>query len=945
MTGPRLAAWCLAAAAIAAPAALHARLSPLAPASALAQSPTRAFPNTVQEKPDEVLARAKQVYGEDGPKAALPLFERALALYLGAGDRRGEAVTTGLIGNCYKKFGDHQRALELLNRALVMERELGDRLEEGKTLSHLGLVYWEMARYPDAIDHLTQSIAIGRDLGDRQLEGSALNNLSLVFDEMGDYKRSLEQYHRVLEIYRGTSFERGESDALGNIGGVYLLLGQYREALRYYQQSLAIGERLRLKASVSQDLGNVALCHLGLGQTATAIQQFDRALLLAREAGLQKEEADWLKGKASALVQGGKYAAALHGYDEALKVYERARLQRELVEALNDRGLLSARLGDAASAEQNFRRAMEVSGSINHPRGEMTNLVSLGDLERRRNRLDEAASLYGRALAIAVRLNDRSSVARIRTALSLLARERNRLDEAMTEADTAVKDAQAIEALPLEADARIARGEATRVRGRFEDALLDFARASAAATQLGDPELTWRAAYGRAQALELLGRQDDAVASLREAVAQIEGVRSQLTEERFRASYREDKSHVYVSIVQLLLKLGRPEEAFVYAEKLRARDYRETVTKGTPPIRDESARQAEVARGQRVAQLRLALEQERAKPADQQRRAALDLFSSELFEAERAYEGSISALRAAEPAYADARALKVSSSAEIRQQLPPDAALVEFLVADNAVSVFVIRQGGIEAKTVPVRSVDLHAKVELLRDLILRESGNDWRAPAASLHELLVAPIEQAGWLAGISHLYVVPHGILHYLPFAVLPHGAASDARLLLNDYVVSYLPAAAALRTAPRASAAPSMLAMAPASTRLRYSRQEATTVARLFVNDPLLLVGPRATEGAFKSSAGRYSVLHLATHGYFNKFNPLLSGLELEPGGREDGRLEVHEILGLRLNANLVVLSACDTALGSGYFTEVPAGDDLVGLTRAFLFAGSAAVVASL
>jgi len=86
-------------------------------------------------------------------------------------------------------------------------------------------------------------------------------------------------------------------------------------------------------------------------------------------------------------------------------------------------------------------------------------------------------------------------------------------------------------------------------------------------------------------------------------------------------------------------------------------------------------------------------------------------------------------------------------------------------------------------------------------------------------------------------------------------------------------------------------------------------------------------------------------VATHGYFNKFNPLLSGLELEADGREDGRLEVHEILGLRLNARLVVLSACDTALGGGYFAEVPAGDDIVGLTRAFLFAGSPSVVASL
>ena len=89
----------------------------------------------------------------------------------------------------------------------------------------------------------------------------------------------------------------------------------------------------------------------------------------------------------------------------------------------------------------------------------------------------------------------------------------------------------------------------------------------------------------------------------------------------------------------------------------------------------------------------------------------------------------------------------------------------------------------------------------------------------------------------------------------------------------------------------------------------------------------------------------MLHLATHGLFNKVNPLLSGLELEADAENDGLLQVHEVLGLRLNADLVTLSACETGLGSGYFAEVPAGDDFVGMTRAFLAAGSASVVATL
>jgi tetratricopeptide (TPR) repeat protein len=751
--------------------------------------------STEQEKPDDVLAKAKQLYAEEGPKSALPVFERALALYKAAGDRRGEAITLGLIGNCHKKFGDLPKALDYLGRALALKREIGDRLEEGKTLSNIGLVYWEMSDYPAAIDHLTRSIGIGREIGDRQLEGAALNNLSLVYDELGDYRRSLEQYQRVLEIYRGTNFERGESDTLGNIGGVYLLLGQYKEALRYYQQSLAISERLKLKASASQDLGNLALCYQGLGQIQQAIDDFDRALQLAREAGLKKEEADWLKGKAGTLVRQGKYAAAIDAYDEALKVYEDAKLPRELVEALNDKGALYERLGEPASAEQNFRRAIDLSRTINHPRGVTLNLMALGEMEWRRRRLDEAAALYRDALSRAMQADDRASIAGIHVALAFIGRDQGRLDEAAAEAAEGVKVAQAIGARPLEAEALTARAAVSRAKRSFEQSLSDEAGAAEISKTLGDPELAWRIAYGQGQSLEALGRNDDALASYRQAVGLIEDVRSRLREERFRASYLEDKYQVYVSLVQLLLKLGRTQEAFMYAEKLRARSYLDLINRGTPPIRDEADLRTELTLRGRVRQLEHAIENEHARPASDQRRQALEFFSSELIDAERAYENFLDTLSASEPAYAAVRALKAPSSDDVQGRLADDAALVEYVVAEGSVSIFVIRAGGIQATTVAIRSIDLSAKVELLRDLIMRAEGDDWRAPAESLHRTLIAPIEQAGWLTGIRRLYIVPHGILHYVPFAALPRGREKGARLVLSDYVVACLPAAAAL------------------------------------------------------------------------------------------------------------------------------------------------------
>jgi CHAT domain-containing protein len=107
----------------------------------------------------------------------------------------------------------------------------------------------------------------------------------------------------------------------------------------------------------------------------------------------------------------------------------------------------------------------------------------------------------------------------------------------------------------------------------------------------------------------------------------------------------------------------------------------------------------------------------------------------------------------------------------------------------------------------------------------------------------------------------------------------------------------------------------------------------------------VGPTATKQALRSLAPKQGIIHFATYGVLNKHNPLFSFVELAPQAGDDGRLEVHEVFALDLHARLVVLSACQTALGAGSFADVPAGDDWVGLVEGFLYAGAANVMATL
>jgi tetratricopeptide (TPR) repeat protein len=568
-----------------------------------------------QAATDELLTAARQAYETEGPAAALPLFEQALAAYRAAGDRRGEAITLGLVGNCHKRLGDLGLAWAELEQALAIKRELGDRLEEGKTLSHLGLVHWERGEYPEAVRRLEEAAAIGREVGEPKLEGSALNNLGLVHDELGDYTRSLAEYRRALELYRRTDFERGEGDTLGNIGGVHQLLGRDREAIGYYRQALAISTRLDNRTAMSQDLGNIALCHAGLGEVAEAIADYDRALALARETGLAKEEADWLKGKGAVLVATGRHAEGLELVRSALARYQASGLERERAGALEELARLDLELGDVAAAEESLQQSLAVARAIGNTRGVLNGLLALGEIERRRRRPEQAAALFREALEGARAAGDRALESTCLAHLSFALADSGQLVPARDEASKGVDVAVGLGAKLLEAEARFALGESQRRLGDAAAAFEQFAAGEGLVEGRDEPDIAWRLALGRGRALEALGRDDEAVEACRRAVALIETVRGRLREERSRAGYIEERYQAYVDLVRLLLRIGRDEEAFSAAERLRARSYLDLLSSADRDPALSPAQQARAAElKQRIRTLEQALDAE-ARPS------------------------------------------------------------------------------------------------------------------------------------------------------------------------------------------------------------------------------------------------------------------------------------------------------------------------------------------
>jgi len=425
------------------------------------------------------------------------------------------------------------------------------------------------------------------------------------------------------------------------------------------------------------------------------------------------------------------------------------------------------------------------------------------------------------------------------------------------------------------------------------------------------------------------------MSSYKDAVRIIEETRSAIAEEQYQAGYIEDRYQVYVALVELLLKLHKPDDAFFYSEKLRSRSYLDRL--GQRASIDELGKESQIRElAERIRKLRLALEKEYAVQKNERRGNAVEVFSAELAQAERDYEALLS-----NSVVVTSRGTGVLSVPDVQQRLPRDTALVEYVVGRQMVSILLITSSSVVGTPTQIKSESLSSRTELLRALIL-EKRPEWIIPARGLRKVLVDPIQSGGNLYSIRRLLIVPDGVLNYVPFAALP---VDNNRVLGQDFIITYLPAAAALAQHTETYSGGSLLAMAPSGAQLPNAPLEVRDIGRIFGSKSRVVVGKAATKTLFKQIAGDYDYLHLATHSSLNRNAPSLSAIELEPDRESDGRLELYEIAGMKLHARLITLSACETALGKGYFRETPAGDEFVGLTRAFLGAGGQSVLASL
>src|SRR6185437_129208 len=355
---------------------------------------------------------------------------------------------------------------------------------------------------------------------------------------------------------------------------------------------------------------------------------------------------------------------------------------------------------------------------------------------------------------------------------------------------------------------RYVLGEVQRSRAEFDKAIEQYSNAENLQKQIRDPELGWRVLYGRGQSLEAQGKFVDAISAYQNAINIIEETRSQSSEERYRAGYIQDRYQGYVTLVELLLKLGKTEEAFFYSEKWRARSYFDQL-RTTASVEIESDAQHHLRElAERIRSLRHAIEKEYAAPEKERRGQALDLYSAELNRAEKDYQELLDNGRNSDRE-SSARSQAIPSVSEIQRLLPPETALIEFVVGKQSVSTLLITPSSVVGIPIQISSDSLSSRIELLRGLILSRSP-EWIQPAKGIFQLLFVPLDANPILKRTHQLLIIPDGVLNYVPFAALPN---ARGRFLGDQYNISYLPSAVALVADPfENSNGRKLLAMAP-------------------------------------------------------------------------------------------------------------------------------------
>ena len=895
---------------------------------------------------------------EDMRRAA-ELYEEAAAGFAEVGDRREEARALLSAANFRRRLDQAGEAHRLYDEALTHWKSLDERGFLADSLVGLGQSARRLGRPERARTYLEEALALWEELGRGPERASTLNSLGLLSHVRGNLAEALGLYRKALGEHRRAGQRFEQANLLLNIGSVHSLLGDAGAALENETRGLELFRELGDRHGVLDSLNNLAVLHRRMGE-------FEEALVLYDQA---------------------------HASAVAL-----ADLRAEAT-ALNNRGFCYLGLGELDRAGQDFERALVLRREIADPRGELATLANLGDVEYLRGRPEAARKHLEAALELARRLQDRKEIrilgglgrlsarlgdptarSRFEQARALLTARSNPLDEARL----FFRQGQALLYLDDPDGARQALDRALALWESLDD---------------GAGQVMALTALGRTERVR--GRSREALGFLKDAVERLESLRTELANPNLRATFLASRRDAYGLLVDVLMDLhaldpgaGHHRDALELSERARARRLLDLLAEaevGRVTAPELEGRRRDLVRNlSLLVRRRQLVELGRRKPVvGENLAAAISDVHAEL----DLVEGEI---RRQDPHRAIFVPATDLTTEAVEQLADPGTVMLHYALGEQRSYLWTVTSSGVEShELAPRREIEREARrfheASSALDPALREAR--W-SNAVKLAEMILEPAAER--LHG-TRLVVLADGALHYVPFAALPlpggpsegswsygvrvverfetvqlasatvlarrrasaRGATSRERseptvAILADPVFDHHDPRFSAQAIPKTSGPGRSAATVRDSPswpaegfgRLPGSRLEAEAISQWVPRKRrFVALGFDASRDALGADLASSSIVHFATHGMLDTEHPELSGLVLaqfdaDGRRRSDGFLRVHDVYGLDLDAELVVLSGCRTGLGREL-----RGEGFLGLTSSFLYAGAQRVMVSL
>lgn len=955
--------------------------------------------NLVTSELAKQLSQKGRVLLEQGKHAeALAVAEFALSVAEPLKDASAIAAILRLTGNIYRTQGNNERAFEYLQRSLKVAESSGNNQDILSALNNLSALFYFQSKHDEAVEYLQQSLGLAEKINNQNELFRITSNIGLIYKAQGSYTQSLDYFQRSLKHAEALEDKALIVYALNTVGGLYQLLGDYAQAQTYYLRSLQLAEATGDKKGRANVLNNLGLLARAQSDFAQALEYHRQSLQLATELGDKANLANTLNNIGSVYYMQGNLALALENYQQSLKLKEEIGDKAGLPGALNNIGQIHREQGNYAQALDYLQRSLKLKEGLKDRPGISNTLNSIGSLYFSQENYPQALDYYRKSLQMAEELKDRPGIARALTNIGLIHDAQGNYAQALDYYRQGLKIRE-----ELGDKAGIASGLANVAAshlksGQIPTALETATRSSTLAAQLGLPQILWDARTSAGMAHLALNQRDKAREAFLEAIDIVEKLRVQIAGgEQDQQRYFEDKISPYHAMIELAVSEKNSAEAFSYAERSKGRVLLDVLSNGRIDV-TKAMTNEEVRRDRTLTSEISSLNTQISRLKLQPKSDATELaeLNARLEKARLEYESFQTGLYASHPELKLQRGQTQPVTLADTSELLGDGktALLEFVVTENKTYLFVLtkaagsnKQSAVTLNVYPlaIKSKALAEMAESFRERVA-ERDLTIKQPALQLYELLIKPVERQ--LQGIKKLCIVPDGPLWNLPFQALLH---AEKGYLLEQYAIFYAPSLSVLREMARKG---SQLRLAHkqhnAATERKYVKTSAAAVSAiastelLALGNPALggekisaavrasageemlaplpeaekevkilgqlygpqkskvLVGDKALEEIVKAEAGKYQVMHFATHAVLDDRNPMYSKIVLSRDGNsssEDGLLEAWEIMKLDLTAEMVVMSACQTARG-----RVSAGEGMIGMTWALFTAGSPAAVVS-